>query len=122
MEACMNRLGALPQSSIESWRHWASRHYQTLPPEPVVRTAFHPKRSAARGCARLVPRNVTTSNPEPSAGDPIPRAQGLLLVPHEMRGSLLESRSLAMATALHPPAMFWWKSGSRVSGSFAPPQ
>jgi hypothetical protein len=115
MEACMNRLGALPQSSIESWRHWASRHHQTLPPEPVARAAFHPKRLAARGCARLEPRNVTTSSPEPSAGAPIPRAQGLLLVPHEKRGSLLVSRSLAMATALHPPAIKLVGSNGQIS-------
>ena len=27
MGACMNRLGALPQSSIESWRHWFGPPY-----------------------------------------------------------------------------------------------
>lgn len=57
MKACINRLVA-------------SRHHQTLPPEPVARAANRTKRSDARGYAPLVPPNVTTSSPEPSRAPP----------------------------------------------------
>jgi hypothetical protein len=72
------RSGTRPEWRVLSGRYWASQLHQAPPPEQVARASFHPKRSAARSCARLEPRNLTASTPEPSRAPRLQTGPALL--------------------------------------------